>query len=111
MGRMYTGDIEGKFWFGIQPSNDAERFGAHENSVISYGVDDNDECRERLQEIFTALGLREDFAMNADELYTLARNDADQSDERAKLYGSRRLGLKIYQCVERQSYCYFEAKA
>ena len=22
MGRFYTGDIEGKFWFGIQDSND-----------------------------------------------------------------------------------------
>jgi hypothetical protein len=24
MGRFYTGDIEGKFWFGIQDSNDIE---------------------------------------------------------------------------------------
>ena len=27
MGRYYTGDIEGKFWFGIQSSNSADRFG------------------------------------------------------------------------------------
>jgi len=24
MGRFYTGDIEGKFWFGVQPSDDVE---------------------------------------------------------------------------------------
>ena len=24
MGRFYSGDIEGKFWFGIQDSNDIE---------------------------------------------------------------------------------------
>ena len=24
MGRYYSGSVEGKFWFGIQPSNDIE---------------------------------------------------------------------------------------
>ena len=28
MGRYYDGDIEGKFWFGVQSSDDAEYFGA-----------------------------------------------------------------------------------
>ena len=28
MGRYYSGDIEGKFWFGVQSSNAADRFGA-----------------------------------------------------------------------------------
>ena len=27
MGRYYHGDIEGKFWYGVQSSNDAEFFG------------------------------------------------------------------------------------
>ena len=27
MGRYYSGDIEGKFWFGIQDSNDPDFFG------------------------------------------------------------------------------------
>ena len=27
MGRWYSGDVEGKFWFGIQDSNAADRFG------------------------------------------------------------------------------------
>ena len=27
MGRCYCGDIEGKFWFGVQDSNDVEKFG------------------------------------------------------------------------------------
>ena len=30
MGRHYDGDISGKFWFGIQSSNDAIHFGAKE---------------------------------------------------------------------------------
>ena len=28
MGRYYEGDIEGKFWFGIQSSDDADFFGS-----------------------------------------------------------------------------------
>jgi len=32
MGRYYTGDIEGKFWFGSQPSSD----------ILEYGQDDSD---------------------------------------------------------------------
>ena len=27
MGRYYNGDIEGKFWFGVQSSDDADFFG------------------------------------------------------------------------------------
>ena len=30
MGRYYEGDIDGKFWFAIQDSNDGEFFGAEE---------------------------------------------------------------------------------
>jgi hypothetical protein len=29
MGRYYSGDIEGKFWFGIQDSDDASFFGGY----------------------------------------------------------------------------------
>lgn len=38
MGRYYSGDIEGKFWLGVQASDDAEFFGgyASEPSEIDY---------------------------------------------------------------------------
>ena len=38
MGRYYEGDIDGKFWFGIQDSDDGEFFGAEqeESNWISY---------------------------------------------------------------------------
>ena len=36
MGRYYTGDINGKFWFGVQSSNDAEFFGVHSEEVTIY---------------------------------------------------------------------------
>ena len=41
MGRYYEGDIEGKFWFAVQSSDDGEYFGAEEQSgnYIDYYVD------------------------------------------------------------------------
>ena len=44
MGRYYTGDIEGKFWFGIQSSNAADRFGVmgYEPDYIVYNFQEED---------------------------------------------------------------------
>ena len=40
MGRYYEGDIEGKFWFAVQSSDDGEHFGAEEqgSNYIEYYV-------------------------------------------------------------------------
>ena len=38
MGRYYTGQISGKFWFGIQNSNDPDYFGVEYKDVLSYYV-------------------------------------------------------------------------
>ena len=42
MGRYYFGDIEGKFWFGIQDSNDATFFGVEAYPII-YKPESGDE--------------------------------------------------------------------
>ena len=41
MGRYYNGDIDGKFWFAVQSSNAADRFGStgYEPSYINYSFD------------------------------------------------------------------------
>ena len=52
MGRYYDGDIEGKFWFGVQSSDDAEYFGAkdvtseneeedYHGGYVDYCIDNN----------------------------------------------------------------------
>ena len=43
MGRYYTGDIEGKFWFALQSSNAASRFGGVESepAYINYYFDED----------------------------------------------------------------------
>jgi len=55
MGRFYSGDIEGKFWFAVQSSDDAEHFGAYSRDVIEYTVPNDeavqkgiDKCRREL---------------------------------------------------------------
>lgn len=36
MGRYYSGQISGKFWFGIQSSDDASNFGVKHRTLFSY---------------------------------------------------------------------------
>lgn len=114
MGRYYTGDIEGKFWFGTQPSDDAEQFGAVESTVTYYSVEemeDNDrKCEVRLTEIFGELGLAVDLEMNPEAVYELYESDTEQSDARRSLYASLQLGLKIYQCLVKEGQCNFEVE-
>ncbi len=51
MGRYYSGDIEGKFMFAVQPSNAGERFGAEDvTNYVEYYVD-----RERYDNIVNEL--------------------------------------------------------
>jgi len=38
MGRFYSGDISGKFWFGVQSSYDADNFGVKSKKLFNYFV-------------------------------------------------------------------------
>jgi hypothetical protein len=40
MGRYYHGDIEGKFWFGVQDSRDPANFGGKETPIVDPGWED-----------------------------------------------------------------------
>lgn len=44
MGRYYSGDIEGKFWFAVQSSDDADFFGGDrsEPNYINYYFSEDD---------------------------------------------------------------------
>ena len=58
MGRYYNGDIEGKFWFGVQSSSDADFFGVEGNiNYLNYHFNESDiprikngikECKKEL---------------------------------------------------------------
>lgn len=40
MGRYYSGDIDGKFWFGVQDSDDANHFGGEEIEMLDEDTDE-----------------------------------------------------------------------
>ena len=60
MGRYYNGDIEGKFWFAVQSSNSADRFGVtgYVPEFLWYNFDDGDkeDVEQELKKIEQSLG-------------------------------------------------------
>ncbi len=60
MGRYYSGDIEGKFWFGVQPSDVAESFGAveQEQYCIDYVIYRKhlDKTHKRMAQLVAEMG-------------------------------------------------------
>ena len=59
MGRYYHGDIEGKFWFGVQSSDDADFFGVQgEPRFYHYyfSVEDKKNVHDGLVQCDSALG-------------------------------------------------------
>jgi hypothetical protein len=55
MGRYYHGDIEGKFWFAVQSSDDGEFFGAIP-SAVDYTVNNIEGVEEGIKKCQIALG-------------------------------------------------------
>lgn len=61
MGRYYSGDIEGKFWFGVQSSDDAGFFGGEvvEPNYIQYSFDkerDMEDVEKGLKTCYEKMG-------------------------------------------------------
>ena len=121
MGRYYNGDINGKFWFAIQSSDDAEQFGAipHEPGYISYVADDLETVKKRLHEIFDELKIPplmldiESVPGDETKFYDEYREYLKKhgsSDVINGLWASLNIGLKIYFCVKTEGYCSFEAE-
>jgi len=118
MGRYYSGDIDGKFWFAVQSSDAADRFGVSGETpnVINYnfGSDDLEGVENEIAEIETALGdkvriITEFFEKNNsynDEKLA----DAGITSEELSEYADLELGKKIRDCIVENGECNFEAE-
>ena len=111
MGRYYDGDIEGKFWFGVQDSDDGEFFGAVEDDgYTDYYVEDVDTVDEAIKKCVKALGdndwrIKQFFdqtnGYNTDMIIDYWKGeyqlDIDDNDVRAMLewYARLRLGKQM----------------
>ena len=83
MGRYYSGEISGKFWFAVQSSNDADYFGVTYETVITYIVCncyyDNEEycsaCYSSLEEHKEVIKEEEFKEEECDKTYQISDNE------------------------------------
>jgi hypothetical protein len=127
MGRFYNGDIEGKFWFGVQASDDALHFGAEETepAYIDYYVDDLEaveaglnkareqlgEDEQRLNDFFKSVEIgynNEMIIKHYQEAYQIELLES-QINEKLALLARIQLGEKIHHAVKENGSCSFSA--
>jgi len=123
MGRYYSGDIEGKFWFGVQASDDASFFGGSESepNYLNYYFDEDDlpeikagikKCQEELGEYKEKLDkfFKEWEAYNDEILAKELGIPSKKVRELLKWYARLGLGEKILKSVKENGQCEFEAE-
>jgi len=127
MGRYYSGDIEGKFWFAVQSSTSADRFGVEgQSNYLDYYFDtDNLSCiKSELLKIEKNLGedlglldkfFSERTSYNNEILIKFFKENGktkSSSDIYKMLeeYADYELGNKILKQVEEHGECSFEAE-
>lgn len=122
MGRYYNGDIEGKFWSGIQSSDDADNFGVcgkppselyyyfdEEDLIgvengIKYCLDGLGKYKEELDKFF------EENNVYNDEMLNKAGFPQDEINHLLKLYARLGLGIEIRDCIKEKGSCEFRAE-
>ena len=114
MGRYYNGDIKGKFWFGIQKSDSASRFGGTEYLEYSFNEDDLDDVNKELNLIHKSLGENlkklEQFFENKDSYTETDLEDMGITKPMLSEYADLLLGIKIRDCIKENGKCNFTAE-
>lgn len=125
MGRYFEGDINGKFWFGVQSSSDADYFGVEgtQPGFLDYSFEKDDldkvavgisECKrylgkyeKKLDEFFDDLE-----GGYSNEMLTKVLGVVSEKDVKRILewYARLQLGQKIYDCIKKQGWCHFQAE-
>ena len=123
MGRWYSGDVEGKFWFGIQDSNAADRFGVtgHQPQELYYcfGEEDLPGIYEELKNIRDKLGnnlvllhkfFEDNTTYSEEKVAEYLNVDEKEAKNILSEYADYDLGLKIADAVETTGQCEFTAE-
>jgi hypothetical protein len=118
MGRYFSGDIEGKFWFAVQSSDCADRFGVqgYQPEVLKYWFSEEDleGVEQEIANIETKLGDKlkviDDFfetrnSYNDEMLLEIGISKQDLSE-----YADLGMGKKIRDCIKENGQCEFEAE-
>ena len=128
MGRYYTGDIEGKFMFGVQSSDDANFFGAEGHASYLnyyYSKEDLPKVEEGIKECEGVLGeylkhidqfFKEKDSYNNEQLskYLTEKLGKDVTENNVAFnlewYARLELGREIRDCIKEKDQCNFEAE-
>jgi hypothetical protein len=118
MGRYYNGDIEGKFWFAVQSSNAADRFGVIGNtpSYLEYWFDESnlEDVEDEIKNIEESLGdkikIIEDFFEENDSYNAVMLNQVKITREELSEYADLKLGIKIRDHIKDFGQCSFQAE-
>ena len=130
MGRYYHGDIDGKFWFAVQSSDDADFFGVEgeQPNFLEYWYDNDDlpkvkhgikKCKKSLGKYKKYLDeffdTRESYnnKMLADFLNEKEKphnHSEDQVRYYLEWYARLGLGQQIHNCIKDHGQCSFEAE-
>ena len=118
MGRYYTGDIEGKFWFAVQSSNAASRFGGEESepAYLEYWFDEShfEQVEAEIKNIKESLGdklkIIEDFFEKNNGYTDVMLNQVKITREELSEYADLELGIKIRDHIRDFGQCSFQAE-
>lgn len=119
MGRYYNGDIEGKFWFALQSSNAADRFGVtgEQPETLHYYFDEDNlaDINAEIKAIEDKLGFKRVVIEHMLESNRHGWNDEILENNNItkyelENYADLLLGIKIRDCVVQQGSCSFEAE-
>ena len=118
MGRYYSGDIEGKFWFALQGSDCADRFGVsgEQPNVLTYYFDEDnlEDVEEEIARIEQNLGdkikIIDDFFESKNGYNDEMLAEAGISKHELSEYADLGMGKKIRDCIKENGSCSFEAE-
>ncbi len=122
MGRYYSGDIEGKFRFGVQDSHDALFFGGQEfvPATVDYYFtkDDLPKIEEGISKCVKKLGTRKDelegffaehLSYSTEEIMDAIGVSRNRVDTLLEWYARHGLGVQIRDKVKEAGECRFSA--
>lgn len=119
MGRYYYGDIEGKFWFAVQPSDAADRFGGMYALRYSFGPKCLEAIEEEIKKILDTLGVHKErmdeyfnrgIGYEDSELAEYLGVSAEEVSKLLREYADLGLGIKIRDCIKEYGSCEFDAE-
>ena len=115
MGRYYQGDIEGKFWFAVQPSDAADRFGSEGAPThLEYYFDEDElpKIESEIKSIEDSIDVKkiDEFFENRDGYNDKTMHEAGITQADLKEYADLYMGRKIRDCVKEHGECQFSAE-